>query len=118
MHKNLLLSISYDFCENSFSNSSFINGYDILYNKDGTAKEDIEKFKLGRYITKDKKPSENYLYEKAVWDSKIEEEVILEENRLIDDKTVEVFAKLPKFKIPMPYKDYEPDFAYLLKNKN
>ncbi|TXJ57063.1 DEAD/DEAH box helicase family protein [Brachyspira aalborgi] len=118
LHKNLLLSISYDFCENSFSNSSFINGYDILYNKDGTPKEDIEKFKLGRYITKDKKPSENYLYEKAVWDSKIEEEVILEENRLIDDKTLEVFAKLPKFKIPTPYKDYEPDFAYLLKNKN
>lgn len=118
LHKNLLLSVSYDFCENSFSNSSFINGYDILYNKDGTPKEDIEKFKLGRYITKDKKPSENYLYEKAVWDSKIEEEVILEENRLIDDKTLEVFAKLPKFKIPTPYKDYEPDFAYLLKNKN
>ena len=118
LHKNLLLSVSYDFCENSFSNSSFINGYDILYNKDGTPKEDIEKFKLGRYITKDKKPSKNYLYEKAVWDSKIEEEVILEENRLIDDKTLEVFAKLPKFKIPMPYKDYEPDFAYLLKNKN
>ncbi|WP_199751129.1 hypothetical protein [Brachyspira aalborgi] len=118
LHKNLLLSVSYDFCENSFSNSSFINGYDILYNKDGTPKEDIEKFKLGRYLTKDKKPSENYLYEKAVWDSKIEEEVILEENRLIDDKTVEVFAKLPKFKIPTPYKDYEPDFAYLLKNKN
>ncbi|TXJ11532.1 DEAD/DEAH box helicase family protein [Brachyspira aalborgi] len=118
LHKNLLLSVSYDFCENSFSNSSFINGYDILYNKDGTPKEDIEKFKLGRYTTKDKKPSENYLYEKAVWDSKIEEEVILEENRLIDDKTLEVFAKLPKFKIPTPYKDYEPDFAYLLKNKN
>lgn len=118
LHKNLLLSVSYDFCENSFSNSSFINGYDILYNKDGTPKEDIEKFKLGRYITKDKKPSVNYLYEKAVWDSKIEEEVILEENRLIDDKTLEVFAKLPKFKIPTPYKDYEPDFAYLLKNKN
>ena len=118
LNKNLLLSVSYDFCENSFSNSSFINGYDILYNKDGTPKEDIEKFKLGRYITKDKKPSVNYLYEKAVWDSKIEEEVILEENRLIDDKTLEVFAKLPKFKIPTPYKDYEPDFAYLLKNKN
>lgn len=41
LHKNLLLSVSYDFCENSFSNSSFINGYDILYNKDGTPKEDI-----------------------------------------------------------------------------
>ena len=36
LHKNLLLSVSYDFCENSFSNSSFINGYDILYNKDGS----------------------------------------------------------------------------------
>lgn len=115
-HKNLLLSASYDFCESSFSNSPFIE--DILYNKNGEPKDSIEKYKLGRYITKDKSPSENYLYDEAIWDSKIEEEVILEENRLIDDKTVEVFAKLPKFKIPTPYKDYEPDFAYLLKNKN
>ena len=117
LHKNLLLSVNYDFSENSFSNSSFIEN-DILYYKDGTPKETIEKNKLGRYISKDKLPSENYLYEKAVWDSTIEEKVILEENREVEDKTIEVFAKLPKFKIPTPYKEYEPDFAYLLKNKN
>lgn len=118
LHKNLLLSIDYDFLENSFSNTSFLDNFNILYHNDGEPKETIEKHKLGRYITKNKTPSENYLYEKAVWDSKIEEEVIFEENRLIDYKTIEVFAKLPKFKIPTPYKDYEPDFAYLLKDKN
>ena len=119
LHKNLLLSVNYDFSENAFSNTSFVNNpSDDLYYKDGTPKETIEKHKLGRYISKDKIPSENYLYEKAVWDSTIEENVILEENREVADKTIEVFAKLPKFKIPTPYKEYEPDFAYLLKDKN
>ncbi len=32
-------------------------------------------------------------------------------------KSIEVFAKLPKFKIPTPYKNYEPDFAYLIKDE-
>ncbi len=118
LHKNLLLSIDYDFSENSFSNTSFVDNFNILYDNNGEPKETIEKHKLGRYITKGKTTSENYLYEKAVWDSKIEEKAIFEENKLIDDKTIEVFAKLPKFKIPTPYKDYEPDFAYLLKDKN
>lgn len=35
----------------------------------------------------------------------------------LEGKSVEVFAKLPKFKIPTPYKNYEPDFAYLLKDE-
>ncbi|GAA8283867.1 hypothetical protein HpNP120_08010 [Helicobacter pylori] len=34
----------------------------------------------------------------------------------VEGKSIEVFAKLPKFKIPTPYKNYEPDFAYLLKD--
>lgn len=122
LHKNLLLSVNYDFCQNAFSNASIFDNMkniqeDILYYENGEPKETIEKHKLGKYITKDKSPSKNYLYDKAVWDSKIEEEAIFEENRIIDDKTLEVFAKLPKFKIPTPYKDYEPDFAYIFKTK-
>lgn len=48
----------------------------------------------------------------------IEEETIKENIEIVEDLQIQVFAKLPKFKIPTPYKDYEPDFAYLLKDKN
>lgn len=117
LHKNLLTSVSYDFSQNTFSNEQF----QILYALDGTPKPNIEKHKLGKYITKDT-PSDNYLYEKVVCDSKIEEEITLEHYTTLSDSnahlnhTIEVFAKLPKLSIPTPYKNYEPDFAYLLKN--
>lgn len=44
--------------------------------------------------------------------------MIEEEERNLEGKSIEVFAKLPKFSIPTPYKEYQPDFAYLLKDKN
>ncbi|RDU61381.1 DEAD/DEAH box helicase family protein [Helicobacter sp. MIT 14-3879] len=122
LHKNLLQSVSYDFSQNTFSNERF----QILYFADGTPKPSIERHKLGKYIAKDKQgfdypPSEHYLYDKAVCDSKIEEEISLESNNTLIDSysnhhKIEVFAKLPKLSIPTPYKNYEPDFAYLLKN--
>lgn len=117
LHKNLVQRVSYDFSQNTFSNERF----QILYFADGTPRQSIEKHKLGKYIAKDK-PSNNYLYEKAVCDSKIEESIILENlDEIIDSDTnlnhkIEVFAKLPKLSIPTPYKNYEPDFAYLLQN--
>ncbi|GAA8930256.1 hypothetical protein SLK231_14110 [Helicobacter pylori] len=61
-------------------------------------------------------PSQNYLYDTIIYDSKIEEEVSKERVK-VEGKSIEVFAKLPKFKIPTPYKNYEPDFAYLLKDE-
>lgn len=117
LHKNLLLSVGYEFIQH-YSNNP------ILYDKNGKPKEDIEAQKLGKFIAKDSKsneplaPASNYLFEKVVYDSKIEKEVILEENKEIDSKSIVVFAKLPKFSIPTPFKNYEPDFAYLLKDKN
>ena len=117
LHRNLLLSVGYEFTQ-SFSNES------ILYNKDGEPREDIEAHKLGKFIARDSTnneplaPASNYLFEKIVYDSQIEKEVILEENQSIDEKEIIVFAKLPKFSIPTPFKNYEPDFAYLLKDKN
>lgn len=53
-----------------------------------------------------------------MWDSKLEEEVIFEDIKKVGNSEIKVFAKLPKFSIPTPFKDYEPDFAYLLKDKN
>ena len=45
-------------------------------------------------------------------------EGIFEDIKSIGNSEIRVFAKLPKFSIPTPFKDYEPDFAYLLKDKN
>ncbi|KGI57345.1 restriction endonuclease [Campylobacter sp. MIT 97-5078] len=116
LHKNLIQSVSYDFSQNIFSNERF----QILYLADGTPKQSIKKHILGRYIAKsngrDCIPSDKYLYDKAVCDSKIEEEISLENNLSILNHQIEIFAKLPKLSIPTPYKNYEPDFAYLLKN--
>lgn len=125
LHKNLLMSVGYEFTQ-SYSNDTLTkNVYeDILYNENGKPREDIEAQKLGKFIAKDSKsnkpltPASNYLFEKVVYDSQIEKEVILEETKEIDSKSIVVFAKLPKFSIPTPFKNYEPDFAYLLKDKN
>ena len=118
LHANLLSCVSYDFCQNAFSNAKFyFTENDPLYTSKGEPKSEIAKHKLGKYESKER-PSENYLYDKAIWDSTIEEKVILENQQGVESKSIEVFAKLPKFSIPTPYKEYQPDFAYLLKDEN
>ncbi|WP_120885241.1 DEAD/DEAH box helicase family protein [Helicobacter pylori] len=114
LHENLLSCVSYGFCQNAFSNTAF-DKTDPLYCEDGSPKTEIEKHKIGKYKSA-QAPSPNYLYETIIYDSKIEEEVSEEGVQTLEGKSVEVFAKLPKFKIPTPYKNYEPDFAYLLKD--
>lgn len=112
LHKGLLHAISYDFNEKCFCDS-----YYKLFDESLEPKDDIEGHLLGRFESK-KQVSGNYLYEKGIYDSLIEENLISEDIEKIEDLQIKVFAKLPKFKIPTPYKDYEPDFAYLLKDKN
>ncbi|MCQ2650779.1 DEAD/DEAH box helicase family protein [Helicobacter pylori] len=115
LHENLLSCVSYGFCQNAFSNTAF-DKTDPLYFEDGSPKNEIEKHKIGKYKSA-QTPSPNYLYDTIIYDSKIEEEVSEEGVQTMEGKSVEVFAKLPKFKIPTPYKNYEPDFAYLLKDE-
>ncbi|MCQ2935804.1 DEAD/DEAH box helicase family protein [Helicobacter pylori] len=115
LHENLLSCVSYGFCQNAFFNTAF-DETDPLYFEDGSPKNEIEKHKLGKYKSA-QTPSQNYLYETIIYDSKIEEEVSKESVQKVEDRSIEVFAKLPKFKIPTPYKNYEPDFAYLLKDE-
>ncbi|RVY32332.1 DEAD/DEAH box helicase family protein [Helicobacter pylori] len=115
LHENLLSCVSYGFCQNAFSNTAF-DKTDPLYCEDGSPKTEIEKHKIGKYKSA-QTPSPNYLYETIIYDSKIEEEVSEERVQTLEGKSIEVFAKLPKFKIPTPYKNYEPDFAYLLKDE-
>ncbi|GAA7576283.1 DEAD/DEAH box helicase family protein [Helicobacter pylori] len=114
LHANLLSCVSYGFCQNAFFNATF-DKTDPLYFEDGSPKNEVEKHKLGKYKSV-QTPSQNYLYDTIIYDSKIEEEVSKEGVQKVGDKSIEVFAKLPKFKIPTPYKNYEPDFAYLLKD--
>ncbi|MGL2669989.1 DEAD/DEAH box helicase family protein [Helicobacter pylori] len=114
LHENLLSCVSYGFCQNAFSNTAF-DKTDPLYCEDGSPKNKIEKHKIGKYKSV-QIPSQNYLYDTIIYDSKIEEEVSKERVK-VEGKSIEVFAKLPKFKIPTPYKNYEPDFAYLLKDE-
>ncbi len=114
LHANLLSCVSYGFCQNAFFNTAF-DKTDPLYFEDGSPKTEIEKHKLGKYKSA-QTPSQNYLYDTIIYDSKIEEEVSKESVQKVEGRSIEVFAKLPKFKIPTPYKDYEPDFAYLLKD--
>ncbi len=115
LHANLLSCVSYAFCQNAFFNTAF-DKTDPLYCEDGSPKTEIEKYRIGKYKST-QTPSQNYLYETIIYDSKIEEEVSKECVQQAGDKSIEVFAKLPKFKIPTPYKNYEPDFAYLLKDE-
>lgn len=112
LHKNLLCAISYDFNEKCFCPSYF-----TLFDENSKPRDDIEGHLLGRFESNEL-VSDRYLYEKGIYDSLIEEEAIKENVELVEDLQIKVFAKLPKFKIPTPYKDYEPDFAYLLQDKN
>lgn len=116
LHANLLSCVSYEFCQNAFSNTAF-DKTDPLYCEDGLPKSEIESHKIGKYKSA-QTPSGKYLYESIIYDSKIEEEVSKEDEEKVDGKRIKVFAKLPKFKIPTPYKSYEPDFAYLLEDEN
>ncbi|MCI6641060.1 MULTISPECIES: DEAD/DEAH box helicase family protein [Campylobacter] len=107
IHQNLLSSVSYEFSKYEFSN-------DPLFNADKTPKSTIEAHKLGKNIKDDKSPARNFLFDTVVGDSAIEYEIMSENNEFLGTKKIEVFAKLPKFSIPTPYKSYEPDFAYLI----
>lgn len=108
IHSSIIQSISYDFIQTQISTE------DLLYDSQGKPKENILCEKLGRHIDEESKPQENYLYDKVVYDSQIELTAITQDPKHINNLTVQVYAKLPKFSISTPYKSYEPDFAYLI----
>jgi type III restriction enzyme len=79
--------------------------------------ESIDYGVLGKYISQRQAP-EYLLYDKIVFDSKIEEDIQSQDPEKIDNQKITVFAKLPKISIPTPYKKYNPDFAYLIDRPN
>lgn len=117
IHTNILHSVSY-----GFGTQTRISNSDLLFDKNGEPKDSIQAHKLGNFFDENVIPQEHYLYEKCVYDSKIEKEVIINDPNSVEiegiNMEVKVFAKLPKFSIPTPYKEYYPDFAYLIENKD
>lgn len=117
IHKNILQCVSY-----GFASQTRISNDDLLFDKNGEPKDSIQAHKLGSFFDENAIPQEHYLYEKCVYDSSIEKEVITSDPDLLEiegiNTQVKVFGKLPKFSIPTPYKAYYPDFAYLIEGEN
>lgn len=111
VHKNIISKVCYDF---STTNITTKAPFSYLFNADESPKESIQTHKLGRY--EGGTPKEHYLYDKVIYDSQIEKDVIEKEINAFCGNSVKVFAKLPKFSIPTPYKEYEPDFAYVIES--
>ena len=109
IHSAVLQKISYEF------NQIGIYPNKLQSNK-GEVVDEIASGDLGRFRTDGADAHEGYLYDSVVYDSTIEENVILERPIPINDKEIIVYAKLPKINIPTPYKHYNPDFAYVIKN--
>ncbi|MWX17909.1 DEAD/DEAH box helicase, partial [Francisella tularensis] len=106
IHTSILQCVDYDFSQtNIFSKN-------ILQNDDGSFIKEIEYTKLGRNIGDE--ASDEFLFDRVVYDSDIEKQAILNDPISIDGQQITVFAKLPSISIPTPYKSYNPDFAYLV----
>ncbi|MSN97051.1 DEAD/DEAH box helicase [Campylobacter sp. FMV-PI01] len=112
VHKNIIHKVCYDF---QATNITTKTPFSYLYDANEMPKDEIEINKLGRYESQNS-PKNHYLYDKVIYDSQIEKDVIENEVDKFSSNTIKVFAKLPKFSIPTPYKEYEPDFAYLIEN--
>ncbi|MBE8182455.1 MAG: DEAD/DEAH box helicase, partial [Candidatus Portiera sp.] len=110
IHDTILHHVAYQFSETTILANS-------LQEKDGKRKENLRSSDLGRFYWDKDKPSDNFLYDTVVYDSAIEKDAILKDPLGLDDNEITVFAKLPKINIPTPYKNYSPDFAYLIKTK-
>lgn len=106
IHTSILQCVDYDFSQtNIFSKN-------ILQNDDGSFIKEIEYTKLGRNIGDE--ASDEFLFDRVVYDSDIEKQAILNDPTSIDGQQITVFAKLPSISIPTPYKAYNPDFAYFI----
>ena len=106
VHKNVLQQVDYVFDETKFPNS--------LQDEKRKVINEIEHTKLGKHLADGVAPP-NFLYDKVAYDSEIERRCVQEEPLELKNEEITVFAKLPPISVPTPYKNYNPDFAYLIK---
>ncbi len=113
IHNEVIHKVGYKFD----SNIKISAKDDPLYTASGVPRKRINYKLAGKYITNDI-PADSYIYDKIVYDSKIEKKAALisEVPEYIQGMKIKVFAKLPRINIPTPYKDCNPDFAYLLES--
>ena len=88
-----------------------------LQKEDGQYLEEIDYTLIGSKIS-EKRAVNQLLYDKVIYDSKIEENLQANTSEKINDFSIKVFAKLPKISIPTPFKSYNPDFAFLIEKEN
>ncbi|MGI9251734.1 MAG: DEAD/DEAH box helicase family protein [Pseudohongiellaceae bacterium] len=121
IHKNVIESVDYEFKgEITINGKSAINETRKIFYEDDKFKKprkEIEASHLGDYHISDP-PQANYLYDKIVYDSNIERDVVKNDPERVDENKIVVFAKLPKISIPTPYKSYSPDFAYYIQGES
>ena len=115
IHSNIIQKIEYSF---SYSNNEVTIFQSSLHSEDGKYLAEIPYTCLGKFIDKEISAKESFLYDNPVYDSNIEKDSITADPDEVNDRKITVFAKLPKIKIPTPYKEYNPDFAYLLEGNN
>lgn len=113
VHSAVLEKVEYQFAETTVYGNGLQDG-------DGRVKNSLYSTDLGKYFN-DETPRKEFLYDTAVWDSEIERKSILDDSveyEYDDDKSrnITVFAKLPHIKIHTPFKMYNPDFAYVVKD--
>ena len=107
IHKNIVQKVDYKF-ENEIKITT-------LHDEKGMYKKEIFYTEIGKFIGNIS--PDNFLFERVIYDSDIENRVINNDPKEINDRKVTVFAKLPKISIPTPFKTYNPDFTYLLETK-
>ncbi len=110
IHAAILQGIDYQFTETTIYPNS-------LQNQDGSGITQLPYTELGM-MTSDNDPPSHFLYDRIAFDSAIEQESAVSDPHNIDGNEITVFAKLPRINIPTPYKNYNPDFAYLIKKPN
>lgn len=110
IHHTILEKVEYRFAETTV----YGNG---LQREDGSLRPTLPATKLGSDCS-DEVPPDLFLYNTAVYDSKIEQRSIRDISAEYGDGDrvwrIAVFAKLPRIDIPTPYKTYNPDFAYVI----
>ena len=108
IHKLMVQSIDFELVENRIKTA--------LTDDKGKLLEEIDLSSLGiePYELQNNAVQKKSLFEKYIAvDSEIEKTTAEESNMDI----IEVFAKLPRIKIPTPVGSYSPDFAFVLKNE-
>ena len=109
IHNSIIQKIDYKF-ENEVKITS-------LQDEQGEYLKEVRHTLLGGHISSET-AKENLLYDTICYDSKIEEEIQIEDSEQVKEDKITVMAKLPKIAIPTPFKTYNPDFAYLIDKKD